>query len=106
MSTAFPGTVNNADSATGDYAVCRGPEPSHYGGQWIVAARGCGNTELARSIMKTLTCDPDVMKKITKDEAHNDPSGHEADRKAGGGKPDQADRTSEIYDHPPDSCRR
>ena len=51
----------------GIHAVCRGPEPSHYGGQWIVAARGCGNTELARSIMKTLTCDPDVMKKITKD---------------------------------------
>lgn len=58
---------NSTQSATGDYAVCRGPEPSHYGGQWIIAARGCGNTELACSIMKTLTCDPEVMKKITKD---------------------------------------
>ena len=58
---------NSTQSATGDYAVCRGPEPSHYGGQWIIAAKGCGNTDLARSIMKTLTCDPEVMKKITKD---------------------------------------
>ena len=67
LQTKAEGEEDNAESATGDYAVCRGPEPSHYGGQWIVAARGCGNTELARSIMKTLTCDPDVMKKITKD---------------------------------------
>ena len=58
---------NNVQSAAGDYAVCRGPEPSHYGGQWIIASKDCGNTELARSIMKTLTCDPEVMKKITKD---------------------------------------
>ena len=61
------GEEDDAQSASGDYAVCRGPEPSHYGGQWIIAARGCGNTELACSIMKTLTCDPEVMKKITKD---------------------------------------
>ena len=61
------GEEDDTQSASGDYAVCRGPEPSHYGGQWIIAARGCGNTELACSIMKTLTCDPEVMKKITKD---------------------------------------
>lgn len=56
-----------AESATGDYAVCRGPEPSHYGGQWIIAAAGSDDTEMARSIMRTLTCDPEVMKKITTD---------------------------------------
>ena len=61
------GEEDDTQSAAGDYAVCRGPEPSHYGGQWIIAAKNCGNTELARSIMKTLTCDPEVMKKITKD---------------------------------------
>ena len=61
------GEEDDTQSASGDYAVCRGPEPSHYGGQWIIAARGCGNTELACSIMKTRTCDPEVMKKITKD---------------------------------------
>ena len=61
------GEEDDTQSAAGDYAVCRGPETSHYGGQWIIAAKNCGNTELARSIMKTLTCDPEVMKKITKD---------------------------------------
>lgn len=55
------------ESATGDYAVCRGPEPSHYGGQWIMAAAGTENAELAGSIMRTLTCDKEVMKKITQD---------------------------------------
>ena len=67
LQTKAEGEEDNSQSAAGDYAVCRGPEPSHYGGQWIIAARGCGNTEIARSIMKTLTCDPEVMKKITQD---------------------------------------
>ena len=56
-----------AESAAGDYAICRGPEPSHYGGQWIMAAAGSEQTELAGSIMRTLTCDKEVMMKITKD---------------------------------------
>ena len=58
---------NDTTSASGDYAVCRGPEPSHYGGQWIIAAAGTDNRELAGSIMRTLTCDPAIMKKITED---------------------------------------
>ena len=67
LQTKAEGGEDDAQSASGDYAVCRGPEPSHYGGQWIIASKDCGNIELARSIMKTLTCDPEVMKKITKD---------------------------------------
>ncbi len=58
---------DGAQSAAGDYAVCRGPEPSHYGGQWIIAAAGGDQKDLAASIMRTLTCDPEVMKKITRD---------------------------------------
>ena len=58
---------NDTTSASGDYAVCRGPEPSHYGGQWIIAAAGTDNRELAGSVMRTLTCDPVIMKKITED---------------------------------------
>lgn len=58
---------DDVTSASGDYAVCRGPEPCHYGGQWIIAAAGCDNIELAGSIMRTLTCDPQLMKKITED---------------------------------------
>lgn len=54
-------------SAAGDYAVCRGPEPCHYGGKWIVAAAGSDNLELIKSLMYTLTCDQQVMKKIATD---------------------------------------
>lgn len=57
----------DVESASGDYAVCRGPEPCHYGGQWIAAASGCDDIDLVRSVMRTLTCDPQVMKKITQD---------------------------------------
>ena len=60
-------TDGDVTSATGDYAVCRGPEPSHYGGQWIVAAAGSDDVELAGSIMRELTCNPETMKKITRD---------------------------------------
>ena len=55
------------ESATGDYAVVKGPEPSHYGGQWIIAAAGSDNTELTASIMRALTCDSKIMKKIALD---------------------------------------
>lgn len=57
----------DVESATGDYAVVRGPEPSHYGGQWIIAAAGSDNTELTASVIRTLTCDPKLMKKIALD---------------------------------------
>ena len=59
--------IDDVSSASGDYAVCRGPEPSHYGGQWIIAAAGGDDTELAGSIMRELTCNPEIMKKITSD---------------------------------------
>ena len=55
------------ESATDDYAVVKGPEPSHYGGQWIIAAAGSDNTELTASIMRALTCDSKIMKKIALD---------------------------------------
>lgn len=55
------------ESAAGDYAVCKGPEPVHYGGQWILAAAGGDNTDLVRYIMYSLTCDQKILKKITMD---------------------------------------
>lgn len=58
---------SSVTSATGDYAVCRGPQPSHFGGQWIVAAPGSDDTELVRKVLYTMTCDPAVLKKITGD---------------------------------------
>ena len=61
------GEGSDAASAAGDYAICKGPEPSHFGGQWIAAAPGNGDRVLIRSILQTMTCDPAVMKKITSD---------------------------------------
>lgn len=51
----------------GDYAVCRGPESYYWGGTWMCAAAGTDNLPLIKEIMKTLTCDPVTMKKITED---------------------------------------
>ena len=61
------GEDGETESAVGDYAVCRGPEPSHFGGQWIFAATGTDNADLAAGIMRNLTCDKEIMKKITLD---------------------------------------
>lgn len=58
---------SDSQSAAGDYAVCLGPEPSHYGGQWVIAAAGSDDMELSAEIMRKLTCDPALMKKITLD---------------------------------------
>ena len=55
------------ESAVGDYAICKGPEPCHFGGQWIFAAAGTDNADLAADIMRRLTCDPEIMKRITLD---------------------------------------
>jgi hypothetical protein len=51
----------------GDYAVCYGPEPYYWGGTWICAAAGTDNTELVADVMKQLTCNAEIMKKITLD---------------------------------------
>ena len=55
------------ESAVGDYAICKGPEPCHFRGQWIFAAAGTDNADLAADIMRRLTCDPEIMKRITLD---------------------------------------
>ncbi|MDD7388696.1 MAG: ABC transporter substrate-binding protein [Lachnospiraceae bacterium] len=51
----------------GDYAVCEGPEPYYWGGTWICAAAGTDNKDLVKDVMLKLTCDSDIMKKITLD---------------------------------------
>ena len=51
----------------GDYAVCYGPESYYWGGTWICAAAGTDNSELVKDVMLKLTCDKDIMKKITED---------------------------------------
>ncbi len=66
-STADGGKEEVGNGAYGDYAVCPGPQPFYWGGTWLVAAKGSDNLPLVKDIMKTLTCDPATMKKITED---------------------------------------
>ena len=55
------------NGAFGDYAVCYGPQPYYWGGTWICAAAGTDNAELVKDVMLKLTCDKEIMKKITED---------------------------------------
>ncbi len=54
-------------SIIGDYAVCEAPEAYHWGGIWLVGARGTDNPSLVKDIMETFTCSREVMMTITKD---------------------------------------
>jgi len=51
----------------GDYAVCQGPQSYYWGGTWICGAKGSDNIGTIKNVMKTLTCDSTIMKKITTD---------------------------------------
>lgn len=51
----------------GDYAVCYGPQSYYWGGTWICAATGTDNADIVKDVMLKLTCDKDIMKKITED---------------------------------------
>ena len=51
----------------GDYAVCQGPQPYYWGGTWICAATGTDNIPTIKDVMYSLTCDADIMTKITED---------------------------------------
>ena len=51
----------------GDYAVCQGHQPYYWGGTWICAAAGTDNIPTIKDVMYSLTCDADIMTKITED---------------------------------------
>ena len=51
----------------GDWACCEGPQPYYWGGTWICGASGTDNPALVKDVMLKLTCDADIMKKITVD---------------------------------------
>ena len=50
----------------GDWAFCKGPQGFSWGGTWICGAKGSDNIEIIRDILRTLTCDTEVMKEIAK----------------------------------------
>ena len=51
----------------GDYAVCYGPQSYYWGGTWICAATGTDNADIVKDVMQKLTCDKEIMKKITEE---------------------------------------
>jgi len=51
----------------GDWAVCQGPQSYYWGGTWLCAAKGTDNVGTIKNVMKTLTCDSTIAKKITTD---------------------------------------
>ena len=52
----------------GDWACCYGPASWYWGGTWIVGCKDSDNIPTIKKVMKSLTCDKDVMKKITEKE--------------------------------------
>ena len=61
------GKAEAGNGIFGDYAVCEGPQPYYWGGTWICAATGTDNPAAVKDIMLKLTCDKEIMKKITED---------------------------------------
>ena len=54
-----PAAVGNG--SWGDWAFCEGPVGFSWGGTWVCAAAGTDNMELAADLMKTMTCNKDVL---------------------------------------------
>ena len=59
-----PRTLGNG--SYGDWAFCKGPQGFSWGGTWICGARGSDNIDIIRDVLKTLTCDEEVMTEIAK----------------------------------------
>lgn len=53
------------NGAYGDWAVCQGPASWYWGGTWLCACKGTDNIGTIKDVMEKLTCDKDIMKKIT-----------------------------------------
>lgn len=51
----------------GGWGACVGPQSFYWGGTWLCAANGTDNAAEITKIMKSLTCDESVMKKIVTD---------------------------------------
>ncbi|WP_191015960.1 carbohydrate ABC transporter substrate-binding protein [Treponema zioleckii] len=52
------------ESKNTDWAVCKGPQSSFWGGTWISAAAGTDNADIVKDILLKLTCDTENMQKI------------------------------------------
>ncbi len=63
---------NAGEGGFGDWAVCYGPQSYYWGGTWICAGYETDNKSLVKDIMYQLTCNGEIMEKITRDPAVQD----------------------------------
>jgi hypothetical protein len=61
------GKEQKGNGIYGDWAVCKGPQSWYWGGTWICGCKGTDNIGTIKKVMTSLTCDKDIMTKITKD---------------------------------------
>ena len=62
-----PGSDKGDDGSVayqGGWGFCEGPQGYYWGGTWVCAANGTDNPTLAKDIIKTMTTDKKVLKKI------------------------------------------
>lgn len=59
-------TAEVGNGSWGDWAFCEGPQGFSWGGTWVFAAAGTDNKDLVTDIMKTMTCDAEVLTNIAK----------------------------------------
>ncbi len=67
QSVSDGGTLSAGNGNFGDWAVCQGPSAFYHGGSWLCAASTSDNDELSAEIMRNLTCDAAVLKKMAAD---------------------------------------
>mgnify|MGYP000927211778 CR=1 FL=1 len=61
------GKEEAGNGAFGDWAICTGPANYYWGGTWLTACKGTDNMATIKDVMQKLTCDKDIMKKVTSD---------------------------------------
>ncbi len=54
------------NGAFGDYAVCYGPQSYYWGGTWLCASYATDNKTLVNKVMYNMTCNAEVLEKITR----------------------------------------
>lgn len=64
----FDGEEAAGNGTWGDWAAIEGPQSYFWGGTWICTAQGSDNQGLAADIIYNMTCNPDIMKEIVKEE--------------------------------------
>ena len=59
------GSQVKGNGTYGEWAVCPGPQSWYWGGTWIAGCKGTDNIGTIKKVMLALTCNEDIMTKIT-----------------------------------------